>query len=584
MLTWARNKLAEYGVFASPIDEPFLRKSMRGFLVLCAITFLSGPAIDLLAAPFVDGRPAFFTTSFVNLFFAALALGMYFNEARLSLAFMASVVSVTAVLVGIPYIHFAGGATTPAVLFLAVPIVLGTFFLSFVQGIAVFATVFLAWLGLYIFELTIQAPPVPANGVSVLNIMFGFSGFLTVWTVAAGFFGAHRHSEQKRSEVLVELAHRSDRLERAMGVREAFLQAVGHELRTPLAAIVGLTEVAHQGNRGLGPDESRRLHGNAVHLLNTIENLLDIARARSGDFQINSDVHDVAALVRDTADLYRPVGDSAELIYDVQVSGIEDGDRFLVDAEKLRRILGNLISNALHATAAGRITIRTESRNGDDRLFLVVEDTGSGFDPGKQMMAADSGLNKDGIHSGPGTGMGLGLRLVEQMVEAMDGMLTIESAGGDGTRVTVDLPVERCQRQGDDRQYSDNNPAVDAAVSLLIVDDNPDILEMLRLYCDSFGWLARTCTTPEQALATLADPANAINVVVMDILMPGTDGIEGLKLVRQARGPNLPVVALTAHVREDALRKLRDEGFAAILSKPLGMLEFQHGIEGVLPD
>ena len=379
--------------------------------------------------------------------------------------------------------------------------------------------------------------------------------------------------EAERERLLAsERAARAD-AERANQVKDDFLAALSHELRTPLNAIVGWSQVLKPrlagGDRDIvaGIDAIER---NARVQAQLIADLLDVSRVASGKLQIERQWFDPADAVRSAVETFAATAKARSIEIVVSVQG--EREPLLWDPARFQQVVWNLLDNALKFSAeGGRVDVRLSES--PSHFELAVVDYGKGispeflphvFEPFRQEHA--------GSKRGHG-GLGLGLAIVRQLVEAHDGQIAAASPGDNGgSTFTV-----RLHRQG--RQPSPGPPAAGhpsvpdapslAGVRLLVVEDDNDARVLIRRLLEDAGAVVVAAADVASALASLdaARPA----ILISDIAIPEEDGYDLIRQVRE-RGyaaDTLPAIALTAFARAEDRSRALAAGYQAHLSKPV---------------
>lgn len=556
--------LNDVGVFDPPLADEQRERTLRLFATLAIIAEFSGPLAQLVGYFWGYFADPVSRTSFVNLVLAALFGFTLISRDVLSLNARVRLVAYGSFLVGFAALHqFMGGATSPAILFFAAPSVVAAFFLSVGESAVVLLLTLAAWTAVYQYE-QLYPPPQAPFGVAWLHTTYAYAGLVALWGMQIYFFGAHRRSESLRRQ-------QAQQLKKAVAARDVFLATVSHELRTPLTAIVGLGDVFARNPQQVSIEKIKDLQRASVHLLEIVNNLLDLSATRSGATAVQLQVTDVNQLLRDIAAMFRGLAPQG-VVVDCTAGPMLPP--LLVDREKLRRMLTNLVSNALKATAAGRIELCARlTPDQPPRLALSVSDTGAGFDPSVHLKPPSTALDWQLSDSAQLEGMGLGLQIVQGLAAQLGGHLQIQSQPGRGCVATLSLPTEVCAPTAAPAACVVGDKSADQA-TVVIVDDQEDIRNLFVLYCETLGYAARAFATPEQAVEFVQSGA-AVALVFMDIAMPGTDGIAGRNLVLAALAERrAPVVALTAHAAEYTHANLRQHGFDAVLSKPLGLEQF----------
>ena len=367
--------------------------------------------------------------------------------------------------------------------------------------------------------------------------------------------------------------------------RDHFLAIVSHELRSPLNGIKSWTHVLENHLRDADPTVRRALAGIMIgveHQVRLIEDLLDVTRAMSGTLSLLKQPVALLPILAQAVEGLRAVAIERDLalatdysLGDAQIHG---------DADRVRQVFVNLLSNALKFTPPGGTVWVTASREGN-MARVEVRDNGAGispeflpyvFDPFRQ---ADARAHRRGQE-----GLGLGLALVQRIAELHGGYVSCESGGpGRGATFRVYLPLRRDtgvrMPVGDRASTAAARPALPTlrGIRVLLIDDQREARESLATLLTQAGAHVSTAGSSHEAMAHLAlSDAVEPEVVVCDIAMPGEDGYATLRRIRawesapaRASRPQRPAVAITAFAqREDRARALA-EGFMAHLVKPV---------------
>ncbi len=377
-------------------------------------------------------------------------------------------------------------------------------------------------------------------------------------------------------------AERAARIEaeRAGRLKDEFLEALAHELRAPLNAILGWSRLMELGR--LGTQEIQNggttIARNARALAHIVDDLLDLSAVTTGKIRVDPEETDLCEIVEAALDILRPMAQSKGVLLEKQL--VTPECQVFGDPHRLQQVLWHLLSNAIKFTPRGgraRVTVRTIG----GQCQIVVSDTGAGIASDLLPFVFDRFWRAEAANEHRYSGLGLGLALAKRLVELHGGSVVATSAGlNRGATFTVTLPrvAPRAQdewpeakRVGDDG-YLYDGPAIErtnlAGLRVLVVDDEPDTLDLFRrVLGDSHAQVA-AAPSVEAALATLG--AFEPHVLISDVSMPGRDGYELIRTVRMTTGPeDLPAAALTAYARPEDAQRAREAGFQIHLSKPV---------------
>ena len=394
---------------------------------------------------------------------------------------------------------------------------------------------------------------------------------------------ARAEAEQSAAEKerLYREAQESNRL------KDEFLATVSHELRTPLTAVLGWTHLLRDGRL----DEKAAVHAletverNAHAQQQLIEDLLDVSRVITGKLRLDVRRVAPASFIEAAIEAVLPAAEAKGIVLEKSLP--PDAAAISGDPARLQQVVWNLLSNAIKFTPpGGRVRVRLGSAGSHVEIF--VSDTGDGIKPEFLPYVFDRFRQEDGTTSRRYGGLGLGLAIVRHLVELHGGTVRAESAGeGRGATFAVRLPLVAAQESegGDTAEAAARPPAVDArravewpdkldGLRVLVVDDEPDTLDLIKALLAQCGAEVATARSSAEALGHFAEAAP--DVLISDIGMPGEDGYELIRRVRELppeRGGRTPAVALTAYARAaDRLRVLRS-GYQMHVAKPVELAE-----------
>jgi CheY-like chemotaxis protein len=355
-------------------------------------------------------------------------------------------------------------------------------------------------------------------------------------------------------------------------VKDEFLATLSHELRTPLSAILGWVHVLR---RKLSPDPSLQkgvdvIERSARVQTQLIEDLLDMSRITSGKLVLDPRPLAPADLVEAAVDSIRPGAAAAGVAIEVV---LEDAVPLVVaDQARLQQVVWNLLTNAVKfSPRGGTVTVRLGAEDGCARI--AVRDTGIGIKPEFLPHVFDRFRQADGSTTRRFGGLGLGLAIVRNLVELHGGTITAESEGeGRGACFTVRLPPQAPAggAQGDMAPGAAAGSIDLSGMKVLVVDDEPDVLELLTRVLNDANALVLSAPNAEAALRMLQQERP--HLLVSDIGMPDTDGYELVDRLRRLgpeQGGAVPAIALTAFARPEDRQRALGAGFALHLTKPI---------------
>ncbi len=363
--------------------------------------------------------------------------------------------------------------------------------------------------------------------------------------------------------------------ERGSREKDDFISVLAHELRAPLNVIAGWAQVfkrtAPDGmSRGVGAIE--RACSTQARL---IADLLDMSRLRLGKLAMTFSEIDPAAEVAHALDALRSTAEQAGVALDLVV---EDAPaRIDADAARLHQVVWNLASNAIKFTPRnGRVRIDLANGSRGGGLRIVVSDSGQGMPADflprvfERFSQSDAGTNRQR------GGLGLGLSIVKQIVEAHGGSISAASPGpGLGSTFVVELPLSQTGKEAGAGASADASAAPLAGVDVLVVDDDDDASAVMATVLEDRGATVRAARDADSAFALIA--ARRPDALVSDIGMPGKDGYALIRDIRTLeaaqRAPRLPAIALTAFTRDEDRRDAFAAGFDAHFGKPMRPLE-----------
>ena len=386
----------------------------------------------------------------------------------------------------------------------------------------------------------------------------------TLCALALAWWLAHAYRARLRRRHAWQLAeHKRELAEQASLAKSRFLATLGHEVRTPMTGVMGMSELL----LGTELDDRQRrftrsIHDAGEHLLRLLNDALDLARIEAGKLHYDHSPFDLRALLREANRLTAPIAGQRGLEYRSSV-GDDVPAWVLGDVVRVRQVLLNLLGNAIKFTERGYVELGVE-RAGGDTVRFVVADTGPGLNAAQRERLFQRFEQAEGAQAATRYGgSGLGLAICQELAAGMGGRIAVESAPGQGTRFEVDLPLPATRAAGVSAEVRDGP---EAPLSLLLVEDDPTVAEVIGGLLRREGHAVTHAAHGLAALAALADTAP--DAALLDLDLPGLDGYALARQIR-AQGFTGMMIAITARADAEAEPLAMRAGFDRFLRKPL---------------
>ncbi|MDR1654511.1 MAG: response regulator, partial [Treponema sp.] len=390
-----------------------------------------------------------------------------------------------------------------------------------------------------------------------------------------------------------ELEQQTEVAKSASKAKSDFLARMSHEIRTPLNAILGLSEVELQEELPGGTRINlEKIYGSGFHLLEIVNDILDLSKIETGNFEINPAEYEFSSAINDAVQLNivrigsKPIEFKLEL--DETIPSKLYGDEL-----RLKQILNNLLSNAFKYTEEGEVRLRIgwEKTGGTALLCFTVEDTGRGIKQADLDKLFSEYIQLDMAANRCIEGTGLGLSIVRGLVEAMGGSITAESEYGKGSVFRVTLPQGivdgksigreladnlRNLRFIEDRNRSRGNSLIRSWMpygKVLVVDDVQTNLDVMAGLLMPYGLRVDTALSGREAVERIRAEEIRYDLVFMDHMMPEMDGIEAARIIRNGIGGGyartVPLIVLTANAIAGNREMFLENGFNDFIAKPI---------------
>jgi PAS domain S-box-containing protein len=378
---------------------------------------------------------------------------------------------------------------------------------------------------------------------------------------------AQKNAEEQLLVANRKLALQSDEARRANALKSEFLASMSHELRTPLHTILGFTELLQEELEGPLSAKQKRfidhVHQDAVHLLELINDILDLSKIEAGRMDLNLEAIDAARITAATVDGMRAAAEAKNIAIENFISGPLP---VLADPLRFREIMTNLLSNAIKFTPdGGRVRIeRFEAGSGG--VGIAVVDTGIGIAAGDQEVIFDKFRQVGSTTRGVREGTGLGLAIVKRLVEMHGGEISVESAPGQGSRFSFTIPGGK--------------PGVRDEPLVLVIEDELSARELLCSYLEPFG-IRTECAG---AAAEGIEKARSLrpDAILLDLQLPGRSGWRVLEDLRAGAETRAIPVFMTSVLDFD--KKAMARGATGYLQKPLKKEAVIRALREYLPE
>lgn len=449
----------------------------------------------------------------------------------------------------------------------------------------------------YVYTYTSARRYFETVAVVVASVLVLYGGAIAATALA------RRHAERQRlTDLLLQERDYGDKLAKA--AREAssansakteFLRRMSHDLRTPINGIRGMVEVGDANADDLQKQtECRSKIWTASGLLLDLANeALDMSRLESGQVDLDLVPTNLVVLNREVCDILERQAEErlVTIICDQQTL---DHPYARVSATHLKRLLVNIAGNAVKYSRRGgyvRLACReVEPVDGVPIYEYTIADNGIGMSEQFQQHLYEPFSREEQRVEGASSGTGLGAPIAKQLVELMGGTMSFTSALGQGTTFTIRLPFEQCKRSEIPQAVRVDAVDVDAVRGLrvLLVEDNELNAEIAQFTLDRAGAIVTHVKDGESAVETFAASApHEYDVVLMDIMMPGIDGLEATRQIRALEredAATTPIIAVSANAFAEDRRLSREAGMDAHLSKPVSSRELVEALAHIAAD
>jgi len=385
-----------------------------------------------------------------------------------------------------------------------------------------------------------------------------------------------------------DLSRATKMAEKANKAKSEFLSNMSHELRTPMNSVIGFAQLLeHDEDITVDQrDNIKEILRAGGHLLDLINDVLDLSKIESGRIEMSMESVEVSSLIKECYDLTVPMANDRELTFNINTPKLVS---VFADRVRLKQVLLNLISNGIkYNSVKGSITITVDVLE-DKVVRINISDTGPGISK-EQQYELYQPFNRLGADLTGVEGTGIGLTITERLVTTMNGALGCDSDLGKGSTFWVELPLANEQQlknlDFDKMRTVDdvNQQSDDYNYTVICIDDNPANLKLISQILTRMGKVnAIAVQDPELGIETAL--SEAPDLILLDINMPRLNGYDVLKIL-QASGKfeNVPIIAVTANAMPSDIKRGLEAGFSDYLTKPLNLKDTQDIVSRHLND
>ena len=439
-------------------------------------------------------------------------------------------------------------------------------------------------IGAFCIEMDMQSAYGMVEKTNHISIICGLVAGAVLLLICLYTYYVYQKSkaeEQKQKQLLMNAAEEADAANKA---KSAFLLSMSHDIRTPMNAIIGFTNIAlHQNTVSDIHDSLKKVQQSSNHLLSLLNDVLDFSRIESGKVTISPEPVDMNQLTDNVQAIMNGLLYNRDLQFEVHRESLKN-PYVLADVVRIREVLVNLLGNAVKFTKdGGAITLDISSYPGADEkhtiIRYVVRDNGIGMSEEFQKKLFDPFSQEDDANARTQyKGTGLGMAITKKYVDMMGGSIAVESKKGVGATFTVEIPLELPEQviQSEQKQHLHRDLT---GIHVLMAEDNDLNAELATILLEDAGMIVTRASDGKEVVDLFKNnPRDTYDLILMDIMMPNMDGHQAAKAIRalgieRSDAVTIPIIALSANAFIDDIQESLDSGMNDHISKPINIEE-----------
>ena len=439
-------------------------------------------------------------------------------------------------------------------------------------------------IGAFCIEMDMQSAYGMVEKTNHISIICGLVAGAVLLLICLYTYYVYQKSkaeEQKQKQLLMNAAEEADAANKA---KSAFLLSMSHDIRTPMNAIIGFTNIAlHQNTVSDIHDSLEKVQQSSNHLLSLLNDVLDFSRIESGKVTISPEPVDMTQLADNVQAIMNGLLYNRDLQFEVHRENLKN-PYVLADVVRIREVLVNLLGNAVKFTKdGGAITLDISSYPGADEKHIiiryVVRDNGIGMSEEFQKKLFDPFSQEDDANARTQyKGTGLGMAITKKYVDMMGGSIAVESKKGVGATFTVEIPLELPEQviPSEQKQHLHRDLT---GIHVLMAEDNDLNAELATIMLEDAGMTVTRASDGKEVVDLFKNhPRGTYDLILMDIMMPNMDGHQAAKAIRalgieRSDAVTIPIIALSANAFIDDIQESLDSGMNDHISKPINIEE-----------